>query len=398
MSVSFSRTVRSLHSNGYRSLTIWIVSVSVVFGLWCWWFIFAEVPVYEITGDARIEVVDAAHNTAAPVSGRVVEVNLEIGRWVEEGDPLVVRSDLPASLQRYMGIERREGAEKRLVALESIRKETEEGAEAAMVSDRKELDRARADLQAAEADGRLAVGEERRARGLYKKGLVSEADLERVAARVARTKAVIVSWEAEVFHLQSEIRRNTSEWSRALAEIDSRVAAVEAIEGIAGLGSEEMALRLEERTICAPISGWLGRVSPCRPGSVLMAGDLVAVVIPDGDLKVSARFPAGPGLGRIRVGQIAGLRLEALPWMRFGQIETEVVRVGRDTLEGLVTVECRLLFDDRDGLSLQHGMLGTLMVEVDRLSPLQLVLTLAGKQQWGHGRRRPAALDGREGR
>ncbi len=398
MSVSFSRTVRALHSMDSRSLMAGIVIASVVFGLWCWWFVAAEVPVYEVTEDAWIEAVDAAHRTAAPVSGRVVEANLEIGRWVEKGDPLVVLSGLRAARQLSQEIERREGAGKRLVVLDSIRKVTEEGADAARLGDRKELEGARANHQAAVADGRLASAEVERARQLHGEGLVSDADLERAGARVAQTKAIVLSWEAEIVHLESEIRRNNSERSRALAEIDSRVAALEAEEGIAGHGSAELASGLEERTIKAPISGWLGRVSPCRPGSVLMAGDLVAVVIPDGDLKVSARFRAGPGLGRIGSGQHARMRLDALPWMRFGQIEAEVVRVGQETVDGLLRVECRLLSDHHHGADLQHGMQGTLVVEVDRMSPLELVLTLAGKPRGRPGGERTAALGSGERR
>ena len=123
-----------------------------------------------------------------------------------------------------------------------------------------------------------------------------------------------------------------------------------------------------------------------------MAGDLVAVVIPDGDLKVSARFRAGPGLGRIGSGQHARMRLDALPWMRFGQIEAQVVRVGQETVEGLLRVECRLLSDHHHGADLQHGMQGTLVVEVDRMSPLELVLTLAGKSRSRPGGDKTAAL------
>ncbi len=393
MSVSFSRTVRSLHLTDFRSPMTGIGIVLGVFALWCWWFFAAEVPVFEVTEDAWIEAVDSAHRTAAPVSGRVVEANLEIGRWVEKGEPLVVLSGLQTARQLSKEIERREGAGKRLVVLDSIRKVTEEGADAARLGDRKELERARADHQAAVADGRLAFAEVERARRLHAEGLVSDADLERAGARVAQTKAIVLSWEAEIVHLESEIRRNNSERSRALAEIDNRVAALEAEEGIAGLGSDEMASKLEERTISAPISGWLGRVSPLRPGSVLMAGDLVAVVIPDGDLKVSAHFPAGPCLGRIRVGQHARLRLHSMPWMRFGQIGAEVVRVGRETLDGRLRVECRLLYDDHQGLVFQHGMQGILMVEVDRMSPFEMVLTLAGRP-W---REESAALEGEEG-
>lgn len=382
MSVSFSRTVRALHSMNSRSLMAGIVITSVVLGLWCWWFVAAEVSVYEVTGDAWIEASDAAHRTSAPLTGRVVEANLEIGRWVENGEPLVVLAGLRAAEQLSKEVERREGAEKGLMALDTIRKETEEGADAARLGDQKKLERAKADLQVAVADARLASAEVERARQLFGEGLVSEADLERAGARVDQTKAAVLSLEAGVLQIGSEIRQDSSGRSRALAEIDSRIAALEAEEGIAEHGAAEMATELEERTIKAPISGWLGRVSTCKPGSVLMEGDLVAVVIPDGELKVSAHFPAGSGLGRIGSGQHARMRLHAFPWTRFGQIEAEVLRVGQETVNGFLSVECRLLSDLHHGAKLQHGMQGDLVVEVDRMSPFELVLTLVGRP-WG---------------
>jgi len=381
MTVSFSRTVRSLHSESPRSAMVGIVAASVVFGLWGWWFVAADIPVYEVTSDAWVEAVDAAHRAEASVAGRVVDVNLEIGRWVEKGDPLVVLSDLQTSRQLSKEIERREGAGRRLRVLDSIRTITEEGAVAAQLEDRKELDRARADHRVALADRRLAVAQEERVRRLHQEGLVSDADLERVAARLAQTKAAVESWEAEIVHLDSKIRRNRSERSKALAEIDSRVVALEVEKGIASHGSAELASEVEERTIKAPISGWLGRVAELRPGSVVAAGDLVAVVIPDGDLKVSARFRAGPSLGRIRAGQNARLRLRAFPWMRFGQVDAEVLRVGRESLDGFIRVDCRLEPGHYNGVVLQHGMQGTLVVEVERMSPLELVLTVAGKDR-----------------
>lgn len=382
MSVSFSRTVRALHSMNSRSLRAGIIITAGVLALWCWWFVAAEVSVYESAGEAWIEVSDAAHRTSAPLTGRVVEANLEIGRWVEHGEPLVILAGLGTAEQFSREVERREGAEKGLTVLEAIRKETEEGADAARLGDGKRIERARADLQVAVADARLASAEVERARRLYGEGLVSEADLEKARARLDQTKAVVLSLEAGVLQVESEIRQAKSDRSRALAEIDSRIAVLEAEEGIADHGAAELAAELEERIIKAPISGWLGQVSTCKPGSVLMEGDLVAVVIPDGDLKITARFPAGSGLGRIKSGQAARMRLHAFSWVRFGQVEAEVLRVGQEAVNGFLSVECRLLSDLRHGVTLKHGMRGGLVVEVDRMSPFDLLLTVVGRP-WG---------------
>lgn len=397
MAVSFSRTVRSLHSVNPRSLFAGTVVVAIFFGLWCWWFVASEVAVYEASEDAWIEAVDAAHWTAAPVSGRVVQVELEIGRWVEKGDPLVVLSSIQVEQQYSQEIERREGAEKGLVSLGAIRKMTNEGAKEAHTGDLNRIDRARADLRSAEAGAELASAEMDRALQLHAQGLVSNADLERARAAVAQSNAIVISRKAGLAHLESEIRFDDSERWRAVAEIDNRIAALEAEEGVAEFGSAEFASELEERTIRAPISGWLGRVSPCKPGSVVMVGDLIAVVIPDGGIKISARFQAAPGLGRIESGQPARMRLHALPWTRYDEVEADVVRVGQDASDGFLRVECRLRSGQEIRERLQHGMQGTLVVEVDRLSPLEMAFTVAGRP-WGKAAGSDVPVPGRDER
>src|SRR5439155_7582956 len=54
------------------------------------WLVGGQVPVYEVTDKARLEVTSAAHAVTAEVGGRVAEIRLLLGQEVHEGDVLVV--------------------------------------------------------------------------------------------------------------------------------------------------------------------------------------------------------------------------------------------------------------------------------------------------------------------
>src|SRR5689334_11368139 len=87
MASAFSRTMRSLESQGTRS-TSFVVSLVVLSG-WLVWMLVARVTVYASTSQARIEVSRIPNRVAAQESGRVVGLHVELGRVVSEGEVLV---------------------------------------------------------------------------------------------------------------------------------------------------------------------------------------------------------------------------------------------------------------------------------------------------------------------
>jgi membrane fusion protein (multidrug efflux system) len=119
-------------------------------------------------------------------------------------------------------------------------------------------------------------------------------------------------------------------------------------------------------------------------GSVVRAGDRLAAIVPSGGLRAVADFLPASALGRVRPGQSARLRLEGFPWTRFGTVAAVVERVASEPLEGRVRVELRLVPDAAARIPLQHGLPGTVEVEVERLAPAELVLRAAGQLLVGH--------------
>jgi multidrug efflux pump subunit AcrA (membrane-fusion protein) len=142
---------------------------------------------------------------------------------------------------------------------------------------------------------------------------------------------------------------------------------------------ERLAHEIERRRIRAPMAGRLGEVADLRLGSVVREGDRLAAVVPRGDLQVVADFLPPSALGRIHSGQPARLRLEGFPWTQYGSLSGTVRRVASEVRDGRVRVELSVNKPHASPIPLQHGLPGTVGVQVDLLAPVTLVLRAAGK-------------------
>ena len=117
-----------------------------------------------------------------------------------------------------------------------------------------------------------------------------------------------------------------------------------------------------------------------QAGSFLEAGDRIGAVLASGRLMVVASFPATGALGRVRPGQPARLRLAAFPWMQFGTVPAVVSNVATEVRDGGVRVELEVLPEAPSSIMLQHGLPGTVEVEVERVTPATLALRSLGRR------------------
>jgi Cation efflux system protein CusB domain 1 len=98
-----------------------------------------------------------------------------------------------------------------------------------------------------------------------------------------------------------------------------------------------------------------------------------------------ADFLPSAAIGRIQTGQPARLRLEAFPWTQYGAVSATVASVASEVRGGQVRVELAVRPDAVPLIPLQHGLPGTVEVEVDHVSPVTLVLRTAGLLLTGSG-------------
>jgi len=91
-----------------------------------------------------------------------------------------------------------------------------------------------------------------------------------------------------------------------------------------------------------------------------------------------ANFDPPAALGRIRPGQHARLRLEGFPWAQYGSVSATITNVASEIRDGNIRVEMALDSNSDSRIPLQHGLPGSVEVEIETLSPANLVLRTAG--------------------
>lgn len=377
--LQFPRTfARLLADHGRTPTGILVVAMTLV-AAWVAWASVVPVTLYEVSGSVRLERDVATYPIQAPVSGRVVTARLQVGQSVEPGEALVeleiegealrltaeqARAD---GLARQLSRLRAEADAERLARSE----ERESAAVAALEADGR--------LREASAEARLAESELGRIEQLFAQGLVAESAMEQSRTDAQRLRARVAALASAAQRVTQDQRTRERERDVRLARLASEIAAIEGDERAARAHTMRLSHEMERRRVRAPISGTVGEAAQIRPGAVVAEGDRLGSIVPSGRLIAVAQFPAERALGRVRPGQPAVLRLSAYPWAEFGTVRATVSKVASEIRDGAVRVE--LVLRQTDGFSgtLAHGMPGTVEIAAERLTPLALVLRMAGQ-------------------
>jgi membrane fusion protein (multidrug efflux system) len=339
----------------------------------------ARVALVEVATRARLEVRDAVHVVQSRADGRVVAAHAALGKRVRAGDVLL---ELDARIPKL----RLRENEARLASLaEQERALTgevdhltraiheDESASAAAIRE------ARARLEEARAAEDVAQRDLRRAYDLRDRKLIADRDIDAAEALAGQRRAQSSALAQAITRLAWTGRSGASDREARLASL--RRLAVDQAGQLAELTTTAERLReeVERRIVRAPIDGVIGELAPLRPGSVLDEGDHVASVIPDGQLQVVAEMPPGTALGRVRAGAPAWLRLDGFPWAQYGSLRCKVRSIGSEVHDGMLRIELDADTASWAHVPLQHGLPGTLEIEVERVSPATLLLRSAGR-------------------
>jgi membrane fusion protein (multidrug efflux system) len=73
------------------------------------------------------------------------------------------------------------------------------------------------------------------------------------------------------------------------------------------------------------------------------------------------------------------MRLDAYPWTQFGTLPAQVGNVANEPSAGKIRVELAVQPRKNSAIVLQHGLTGSVEVEVDRVSPASMILRSAVK-------------------
>jgi multidrug resistance efflux pump len=376
---TFARSQHMLDTDGSRHATWGLLLAGALLVLWSCWFFLARVSVYAISDTADLEVAQAAHPVDSQFAGRVVASDLAIGREVREGEVLV---ELDADAQKLQLSEERT----RRVAIGPQIDSLEDQIAAEEKADQDEknsfvvaLNEARAHYREAEAAADFSAKQAERVQQMHTLGLVSNVDWDRAQADAQQKRAAADSLKFAVSRLAAQ---QLTEQEQSQAQLEALKSDFNRLQGEKETIAAEVKRLQDEvnrRLIRAPVSGTLGEVANVGIGSVVREGDKLADVIPTGKLRVVASFLPPDALGRIRPGQRARLRLQGFPWTQFGSISATVTRVASEVRDGHIRVELAVNPDSSSRIPLQHGLPGSIEVQIERISPAALILRMVGK-------------------
>jgi multidrug resistance efflux pump len=379
MATAFTRTMRSLRADRFRSsLGVLLLATALLVG-WTVWLLYARVARYETTDSARLEVARAIQVIQAPYAGKVVASHLVLGAQVQAGDVLLELDANPERLQIQEERARRNVLDPQL---ESLNAEIEAALQARareQEASHTALEEARARIREAEASARFTASDVGRYKQLFELGIGAERDYARAQSEAQRASANVESLQQTVARLEQEQRTRESDRDARIRSLQTAISRLEGEKTTTTAALDRLEYDVEKRRIRAPASGRLGEVATLHAGAVLHEGDRIGAIVPAGTLKIVAEFPPAAALGRIRPGQAARLRLKGFPWAQYGSISARVATVANEIRDGSVRVECELASQVSTPIPEEHGLPGSIEVEVERISPVRLALRAAGE-------------------
>ncbi len=364
----------------------WITAVVVaLLSGWLCWAHWARISLYEVTSKVRIEADSGIYQIDSPVSGRIVQSRLEVGRQLHRGDMLVEIDDLPDQLHRDQEMRYRQSLSSELEQLrlqiaaeELARAEEQKSAQ---------LNIRQADDQVGETEiaAKYSEHELARFRALHAQGVLPDRDLEKAEADAQKLRASVTALQSAASRIPQEQATRDRERDIRVRGLQEDLAKLKAEQETTKVGIDRFTYETEQHRIRTPVEGRVAEAEILRIGSVVHEGERLGSVLAPGGLIVVAEYPADAAFGRIRAGQAATLRLDGFPWEEFGTVTATVSKVAEEATHGEVRVELSVNHDSSFQGSLQHGMPGTLEILIDRQSPLALISRTGG--QWLTARR-----------
>ena len=365
-----------MNAESPRRIRAVAVALALLAG-WIVWALVGRVSIVAVSKRGRFESRRAVRQIAIPVSGRITAINISLGQRVKRGDVLVELDSADATIRRAKALADIDLLQRRIeafngqiaatralaaaqmnVAAAKLRQAGESRVEAAHL----------AEIESAKADRLGRLGQQ----GLVPPSDASEArsraDAERAKGRglaaaeeqVAKERAEAISTaEAKVRSLESD-----------RIELQGLLAADQAAVQQASVDIERLSVR-------APADGRIGSSAELRPGAWVGEGTVVASIVPIEPMEVAAWF-ALDDMPLLRTGQPAWIWLDAQGRGGRRRFAATVTGIERDPSGTDFRVTLRLAALPPSGSGIDQGFPATVTVDVQRLSPFDVLLRAAG--------------------
>lgn len=376
--MAFARTLHLLSSERARGNAIALVLVVVLLGVWGIWLGTGRITVQTVARSARFEAEDPPLAIQSAIDGEVEFADLRLGREVKQGDILIKLNTSKLEFKKTDQKIRMEGMDASLTVLKEQLAIEERARDAAMALANQSMAagqaKARVAAMASESEGKQAE-------------MIKAQAAAKVASKLEEIQSqgkVAVSQATVQAALQQAMLDGTAGKNAAMAhEI-----AVEALKlTFARTKTERDVLKndlaitdfeIEKCFIRATIGGTLAEISPLAAGQRIPAGSRLATVVPPTKLRVVASFSPQEAVGRVRPGQHVVLRVDNYPWAQYGTVDAVVDQVANEPRDGMIRAEMHVAKENPQ-IPLMHGLTTQAEVDVERVSPLGLLLRMAGQ-------------------
>ena len=146
---------------------------------------------------------------------------------------------------------------------------------------------------------------------------------------LATERGQLLEAERGIDALTAEINRTLQNF---IAENTSKASEAKRLADEASARRVKAQVRIDNLVLRAPVSGVVQASSAVNNGQVLIAGQEVMRIIPDGLMLEAEAYLPNKDIGFVREGQHASIKIEAFPFTRYGTIEATVLRVGQDAI------------------------------------------------------------------
>lgn len=351
---------------------LWIICIFMILAMsWCW---FGRLDIVAIS-QGKIQPTGRVKIIQPREIGRVASVLVLNGQHVKEGETLVLfdSSEIDADvrqLQANLNAFRAE-VDRRQASLIAVRSDKISGIPAVVWSseipnaireremhvlegdlsqlettlaglaaqiDQKRLEQKRYEDIAIATGAVIATLQQRvtMRSSLEQSGTGSKGDLITAMEALQDKTTDMVTAQAQVAETSAAIevlRRETSRTRQAfIADNVQKLGEAERqVDDLAERLSKAQA-RQKEMVLKSPIDGTVSALSITTPGQVVAAGEELMRIVPEGIGLEIESYVANRDIGFIHPGQKATVKIETLPFTRYGTINAELVRVARDAI------------------------------------------------------------------
>ncbi|HLV00356.1 MAG TPA: efflux RND transporter periplasmic adaptor subunit [Acidobacteriota bacterium] len=246
-------------------------------------------------------LIDANQVMVSPkVAGRIAELRVQEGSWVEEGQIVATldRAEIDAQIENHLA---------RISQLAALLSQARDEVWLARDQNRSQVSRAEALLKVAlsKRDQALADVEQtrkdtERAEELYEKGIVPRQEVERYRTALQVAEANLKALEDEIGAAQADLDLARTDWGKVeLAQHHVRQVQAKLEQARADLKRTQAQLSYSE--VLSPLSGMVS-LRVARQGEVVQAGEPIVMIVDLDDIWVRADVEESY-VGRLRVGQ-----------------------------------------------------------------------------------------------